>query len=67
MSQGINVVGLYVDDQDAALAFYVDKLGFRVHTDVRNGPYRWLTVQHPEQPSFPVSYTHLTLPTIYSV
>ena len=52
MSQGINVVGLYVDDQDAALAFYVDKLGFRVHTDVRNGPYRWLTVQHPEQPSF---------------
>ena len=47
MSQeGINVVGLYVDDQDAALAFYVDKLGFRVHTDVRNGPYRWLTVQH---------------------
>ena len=53
MSQeGINVVGLYVDDQDAALAFYVDKLGFRVHTDVRNGPYRWLTVQHPQQPSF---------------
>jgi catechol 2,3-dioxygenase-like lactoylglutathione lyase family enzyme len=50
--QGIGVVGLYVDDQDAALAFYVDKLGFRVHTDVRNGTYRWLTVQHPEQPSF---------------
>ncbi|MGC7404451.1 VOC family protein [Pandoraea pneumonica] len=52
MNQGINVVGLYVDDQDAALAFYVEKLGFRVHTDVRNGPYRWLTVQHPDQPSF---------------
>jgi catechol 2,3-dioxygenase-like lactoylglutathione lyase family enzyme len=52
MNQGINVVGLYVDDQDEALAFYVDKLGFRVHTDVRNGPYRWLTVQHPDQPSF---------------
>lgn len=48
----INVVGLYVRDQDEALAFYVDKLGFTVHTDVRNGPYRWLTVQHPEQPSF---------------
>jgi AraC-like DNA-binding protein len=41
-----------VRDQDEALAFYVDKLGFRVHTDVRNGDYRWLTVQHPEQPSF---------------
>ena len=52
MNQGISVVGLYVDDQDEALAFYVDKLGFRVHTDVRNGTYRWLTVQHPDQPSF---------------
>ena len=52
MSQGVGVVGLYVRDQDEALAFYVDKLGFRVHTDARNGSYRWLTVQHPEQPSF---------------
>src|ERR1700744_4606039 len=52
MNQGINVVGVYVDDQDEALKFYIDKLGFRVHTDVRNGSYRWLTVQHPEQPSF---------------
>lgn len=52
MTQGINVVGLYVRDQDEALAFYVGKLGFKVHTDVRNGDYRWLTVQHPEQPSF---------------
>ncbi len=52
MSQGVELVGLYVRDQDEALAFYVEKLGFRVHTDVRNGSYRWLTVQHPEQPSF---------------
>lgn len=52
MTQGIDVVGLYVRDQDEALAFYVEQLGFRVHTDVRNGDYRWLTVQHPEQPSF---------------
>lgn len=52
MTQGIDVVGLYVRDQDEALAFYVEKLGFRVHTDVRNGDYRWLTVQHPEQASF---------------
>jgi len=52
MSQGVEVVGLYVRDQDEALKFYVEKLGFRVHTDVRNGDYRWLTVQHPEQPSF---------------
>ncbi|NKF20881.1 VOC family protein [Solimonas marina] len=52
MSQGVQVSGLYVRDQDEALSFYVDKLGFRVHTDVRNGDFRWLTVQHPEQPSF---------------
>ena len=52
MNQEINVVGVYVDDQDEALEFYVGKLGFRVHTDMRNGAYRWLTVQHPEQPSF---------------
>jgi catechol 2,3-dioxygenase-like lactoylglutathione lyase family enzyme len=55
MSQGVEVVGLYVRDQDEALAFYTDKLGFRVHTDVRNGDYRWLTVQHPDQPSFQLS------------
>lgn len=52
MSQGVQVVGLYVRDQQEALTFYVEKLGFRVHTDVKNGAYRWLTVQHPDQPSF---------------
>ena len=52
MSQGVAMVGLYVRDQEEALAFYVEKLDFRIHTDVRNGEYRWLTVQHPDQPSF---------------
>ena len=52
MSQGIETVGLYVCVQEEALAFYAGKLGFRVHTDVGNGDYRWLTVQHPEQPAF---------------
>ena len=52
MNQGVQMVGLYVRDQDEALAFYVEKLGFRVHTDVRNGDDRWLTCPHPEQPSF---------------
>ncbi len=52
MSQGVDVAGVYVRDQDEALAFYVEKLGFRVHTDAGSGDYRWLTVQHPEQPSF---------------
>ena len=52
MSQGIEVVGLYVRDQDEALAFYVEQVGFAVHADVRNGGFRWLTVRHPDQPSF---------------
>ena len=52
MTETIDVVGIYVRDQDEAHDFYVNKLGFRVHTDQRNGDYRWLTVQHPEQPSF---------------
>lgn len=50
MKSGIGVFGLYVHDQDAALDFYVNKLGFTVHTDNRNGDYRWLTVTHPDQP-----------------
>jgi len=52
MSQGVNVAGIYVRDQDEALDFYVGKLGFRVHTDARNGDFRWLTVQYPDQPDF---------------
>ncbi|MGH7023657.1 MAG: VOC family protein [Caulobacteraceae bacterium] len=52
MSQGVGVMGIYVRDQDEALEFYVGKLGFRVHTDAKNGDYRWLTVQHPDQPEF---------------
>ena len=52
MSQTVQMVGVYVRDQDEALAFYVDKLGFEVQADVRNGDYRWLTVKSPGQSSF---------------
>ena len=64
MTQGVGVAGLYVRDQDEALAFYVGKLGFCVHTDARNGDYRWLTVQHPEQPSFQLGLFTPQPPTI---
>jgi len=50
MTQNVETFGLYVRDQDEALAFYVDKLGFKLVADVRNGPYRWLTVVHADQP-----------------
>jgi catechol 2,3-dioxygenase-like lactoylglutathione lyase family enzyme len=64
MNQGVGVAGLYVRDQDEAVEFYVGKLGFNVHTDVRNGDYRWLTVQHPDQPSFQLGLFAPQPPTI---
>jgi len=41
---------LYVDDQEKALRFYTEVLGFAKKNDVSNGPYRWLTVASPEDP-----------------
>ena len=64
MSQSVGVSGVYVRDQDEALAFYVDKLGFRVHTDAKNGDYRWLTVQCPEQASFQLGLFKPQPPTV---
>ena len=64
MTQGVSVVGVYVRDQDEAVEFYVGKLGFKVHTDARNGDYRWLTVQHPEQPSFQLGLFKPQPPTV---
>ncbi len=64
MSQGIGVVGIYVHNQDEALDFYVGKVGFKVHTDARNGDYRWLTVQHPDQPTFQLGLFRPQPPTV---
>jgi catechol 2,3-dioxygenase-like lactoylglutathione lyase family enzyme len=64
MSQGVGVVGVYVRDQDEAVEFYVEKLGFGVHTDARNGDHRWLTVQHPDQPSFQLGLFKPQAPTL---
>jgi catechol 2,3-dioxygenase-like lactoylglutathione lyase family enzyme len=64
MSQGVGVAGIYVRDQDEALEFYVKKLEFKVHTDARNGDYRWLTVQHPEQSTFQLGLFKPQPPTV---
>jgi predicted enzyme related to lactoylglutathione lyase len=45
----IKVTSIYVDDQEKALRFYTDVLGFAKKADFSNGPYRWLTVASPEQ------------------
>jgi len=44
----IKLTSLYVDDQNKALRFYTDVLGFAKKADFSNGPYRWLTVASPE-------------------
>jgi predicted enzyme related to lactoylglutathione lyase len=46
----IKVTSIYVDNQDKALRFYIDVLGFAKKTDFSQGPYRWLTVASPEEP-----------------
>jgi predicted enzyme related to lactoylglutathione lyase len=46
----LKLMNVFVDDQDKALKFYTDVLGFAKKMDIRNGPYRWLTVVSPEEP-----------------
>jgi catechol 2,3-dioxygenase-like lactoylglutathione lyase family enzyme len=56
MIKNISLVTVYVTDQDAAKAFYIDQLGFEEHTDVRMGDgFRWVTVAHPGQPELEVT------------
>jgi predicted enzyme related to lactoylglutathione lyase len=45
----IKVTSIYVDDQDKALQFYTDVLGFAKKADFSQGQYRWLTVASPEE------------------
>jgi len=52
----MNHVSVFVLDQESAYNFYVNKLGFKVHTDAPMGPgMRWLTVCAPEQPGLEIS------------
>ena len=46
----IKLTTVFVDDQDKALRFYTNVLGFVKKADVSQGPYRWLTVASPEDP-----------------
>jgi catechol 2,3-dioxygenase-like lactoylglutathione lyase family enzyme len=52
----MNHVSIFVLNQESACDFYVNKLGFKVHTDAPMGPgMRWLTVCPPEQPDLEIS------------
>lgn len=46
----IKLTSVYVDDQERALRFYTDVLGFAKKADVSQGPFRWLTVASHEEP-----------------
>lgn len=46
----IRLTTIYVDDQEKALRFYTDVLGFAKKNDFSQGPYRWLTVVSSEEP-----------------
>ena len=51
---------IYVLDQDSAYDFYVNKLGFKPHTDAPMGPgMRWLTVTPPDQPELEITLMHV--------
>lgn len=52
MISKITHIPLYVKDQDAALTFYTEKLGFKVHTDADYGHLRWLTLCTQDAPDF---------------
>ena len=47
----IKLTSVFVDEQEKALRFYVDVLGFTKKADFSNGPFRWLTVASPDEPN----------------
>ena len=49
----IKLTKVYVNDQEQALRFYTDVLGFQKQDDFSNDGYRWLTVVSPEDPDGP--------------
>jgi predicted enzyme related to lactoylglutathione lyase len=46
----IKLTSVHVDNQDNALRFYTEVLGFAKKTDFSQGPFRWLTVVSAEDP-----------------
>jgi predicted enzyme related to lactoylglutathione lyase len=46
----IKLTSVYVDDQEKAMRFYTEVLGFVKKADFSQGPFRWLTVASPEDP-----------------
>jgi predicted enzyme related to lactoylglutathione lyase len=47
----IKITSIYVNDQERALRFYTQVLGFVKKSDFSNGPFRWLTVGSADEPN----------------
>ena len=54
MTTKLAVTSVKVLDQDEALDFYVNKLGMEVGQDIKQGPFRWLTVRFPSDPGIEI-------------
>jgi predicted enzyme related to lactoylglutathione lyase len=56
----LRIMNVYVDDQDRALKFYTEVLGFQKKSDFSTGNYRWLTVVSPQEPDGPELHLETT-------
>ena len=69
MIKQISHVNVWVHDQDEALAWYTEKLGFEVRDDVtlaELGDFRWLTVGPPGQPDFALALMTIPGPPVFA-
>lgn len=60
MINRLSVATIWVKDQNEALRFYTEKLGFEIRADVTNGDFRWLTVGLSSQPDLEFQLAGLT-------
>ncbi|HEX3049026.1 MAG TPA: VOC family protein [Aggregatilineaceae bacterium] len=59
MLNRLAVTGIWVKDQNEALRFYTEKLGFEIRADVTQGDYRWISVGLKSQPEFEIGLSAL--------
>ena len=68
MLKQLTHVNVWVDDQDAALAFYTEKLGMELRDDAtvpEMGNFRWLTVGPPGQPDIALTLMAVPGPPVF--
>src|SRR3972149_11513064 len=59
MINRLSVTEVWVKDQNEALRFYTEKLGFEIRADVTKGDYRWISVGLKSQPDFEIGLSDL--------